>query len=115
MTAVTLAAAEASPEKKSGSIQMLLVVILGALPLAGVLASVIFRFGSIRKAGQRDIRNGRRAIWGAIDDDHAPPWPSPNPGAPRRRVDLDREQHAADDPSARIERMLAQLSKNAPA
>jgi hypothetical protein len=110
-TAVTLAAADAPPEKQSLSIQMLLVVILGALPLAGVMASMIFRFGRTRKAGRRDVRTNRREIWGSIDADHAPPWASPNAKQARRSVE--REQDTADDPSARIEKMLAQLSKNA--
>jgi hypothetical protein len=115
MSAVPLAAANAPSDKQSISIEMLLVIILGALPLIGVMASVIFRFGSTRRAGPRDTRIDRRAIWGSIDDDHAPPWASPHPRVSRRSADLDRERDTADDPSVRIEQMLAQLSKNAPA
>ena len=96
------------------SIQMLLVIILGALPLVGVMASMIFRFGSTRRAGPRGTRIDRRAIWGSIDDDHAP-WDSSHPKVSRRSADPDRERDAANDPSVRIEQMLAQLSRNASA
>src|SRR3982074_3411285 len=52
---VTLAAADASSEseKQPGSIQMLLIIIAGALTFAGLIGSAIFRFGSMRQAGPR--------------------------------------------------------------
>ena len=43
---VALAAADASLEKRSASMQMLLLVMAGALALAGVTASLIFRFSA---------------------------------------------------------------------
>ena len=55
---VTLAAADSSTDKPAGSVQMLLLVIGGALALAGVLASIIYRFAG-RPARQAD----RRAHW----------------------------------------------------
>ena len=58
--AATSAAAELSSEKQSGSVQMLLLVMMGALVLAGVMGSAIFRLGSMRQAGRRQIRVGNR-------------------------------------------------------
>lgn len=83
---VTLAAAEAPADKATGSLQMLLLVIGGALALAGVLASVIYRF-----AGERRVRiqtADRRVNWDyrPDDDDSRAPWhtePVPAPRAER--------------------------------
>ncbi len=49
---VTLAAADAPADKPTGSLQMLLLVIGGALALAGLLASVIYRFAGGRARAQ---------------------------------------------------------------
>jgi hypothetical protein len=40
---------------------------MGALVLAGVMGSAIFRFSRIRQAGRRQTRNDRRAIWDSVD------------------------------------------------
>ncbi len=45
---MTLAAAEAPADKPTGSLQMLLLVVGGALALAGLLASIIYRFAGGR-------------------------------------------------------------------
>jgi hypothetical protein len=60
-TAVTLAAADSSSEKQSGSAHMLLIVILGALSIAGLIGSAIIRFGGTRPVGGRDMRGDPRA------------------------------------------------------
>jgi hypothetical protein len=116
---VTLAAADSSSETKSGSqtqsgeIQTLLIVIVGALSLAGVMGSAIFRFGGRRQPIRREIRGDRRAIWDSVSTDR--PSPSTDRIAGRRlpKADVPRERRAPDDPSARIAEMLAQLSKTA--
>jgi hypothetical protein len=59
--AVTLAAADASSEKQSGAAHMLLIVILGALSIAGLIGSAVLRFGGTRPAGGRDLRGDPRA------------------------------------------------------
>ncbi|WFU77753.1 hypothetical protein QA645_24715 [Bradyrhizobium sp. CIAT3101] len=76
---VTLAAAEAPADKPTGSVQMLLLVIGGALMLAGLLASVIYRFAG-RRARARAA--DRRVNWDHRQDDadsrapwHAEPAP----------------------------------------
>lgn len=70
---VTLAAADAPAEKPTGSVQMLLLVIGGALALAGLLASVIYRFAGGRTRVQTA---DRRVNWDhRQDDDHSrAPW-----------------------------------------
>jgi hypothetical protein len=70
---VTLAAADAPVDKPTGSVQMLLLVIGGALTLAGLLASVIYRFaGGRARASTAD----RRVNWDhrQDDDDGRAPW-----------------------------------------
>ncbi len=72
---LTLAAADAPADKPTGSVQMLLLVIAGALALAGVLASVIYRFaGGRARARTAD----RRVNWDhrQDDEDSRAPWHS---------------------------------------
>jgi hypothetical protein len=113
VAAVTLAAADLSSEKPSGSIRMLLVVIIGALSFAGLIGSAIFRFGSMRQAGRRQIRGGRRAIWDAADTDRPSPPAYPRADVSMRRVDIPLKPREADDPNDRIAEMLARLSRRA--
>ncbi|MEH2484787.1 hypothetical protein [Bradyrhizobium sp. AZCC 2230] len=70
---VTLAAADAPADKPTGSVQMLLLVIGGALALAGLLASVIYRFAG-RRARARAA--DRRVNWdhGQDENDSRAPW-----------------------------------------
>jgi hypothetical protein len=110
---VTLAAADASSEKQPGSIQMLLIIIAGALTFAGLIGSAIFRFGSMRQAGRRQIRGDRRAIWDLADTDRPSPTAYPRADMSMRRVDIPRELREADDPNDRIVEMLARLSRSA--
>lgn len=110
---VTLAAADASSEKKPGSIQMLLIIIAGALTFAGLIGSAVFRFGRMRQAGRRQIRSDRRPIWDLADTDRPSPTAYPRAEVSMRRVDIPRELREADDPSDRIAEMLARLSRTA--
>ena len=110
---VTLAAADASSEKQPGSIQMLLIIVAGALTFAGLIGSAIFRFGSMRQAGRRQIRGDRRAIWDLADTDRPSPTAYPRADMSMRRVDIPRELREADDPNDRIVEMLARLSRSA--
>ena len=91
---VTLAAADATTDKPTGSLQMLLLVIGGALALAGLLASIVYRFAGGR--GRVQAADHRRVNWDnrePHDDDRAP-WLDATPAAaPRaqqpRPVDFD--------------------------
>ena len=111
----TSATADLLPEKQSGSVQMLLLVMIGALVLAGVMGSAIFRFGSIRQAGRRQTRSDRRAIWDSVDTDRPSPPAFPKADASMRRIDIPSKLRQADDPDDRIAEMLARLSKGAAA
>ena len=91
---VTLAAANSSTEKPSGSIQTLLLVVIGALTLAGLMGSAIYRLGAVRWKGRREIGIDRRAIWDLADRDRR----SPAAGA-------------ADHARRRIAAMIARLSQ----
>jgi hypothetical protein len=113
LASVTLTAADASSQSEPGSIQMLLVVIFGALALAGLMGSAIFRFGSSRRISRSDIRLDRRAIWDSADTDQASPSIYPNPAVPTRRVEIPRELREAKDPNGRIEAMLERLARSA--
>lgn len=88
---VTLAAAGSAADKPTGSLPTLLLVIIGALALAGLIASVIYRFAG----GRAHIQTAdRRVNWDHRqdhDDSHAP-WlnAAPAPRAERPRpVDFD--------------------------
>lgn len=70
VAALRLAAADASStERPSGSVQMLLITILGALALAGLLASAIFRLSGPRWTGRRASRVERRVNWDSVRSD----------------------------------------------
>jgi hypothetical protein len=111
----TSAAADLPPEKQSGSVQMLLLVMMGALVLAGVMGSAIFRFSRFRQPGRRQTRNDRRAIWDSVDTDRPSRPAYPKADAPIRRVDIPRELRQEDDSDDRIAEMLERLSKGAAA
>jgi hypothetical protein len=88
------AAADGS-DKPTGTLQMLLLVVVGALALAGVLASIIYRFAGGRL---REPASDHRVIWDDRErldhDDGRAPWLDAEPAAaPRTRqrepVDFD--------------------------
>jgi hypothetical protein len=112
---VAFAAADSSPEKQPGSIQTLLLGILGALALAGLIGSAVFRFGNLRWIGRRTIQVDRQAIWETanIHIHRRSPPVDLDSGARIRRDDIPRELRAADDPNGRIEEMLARLARSA--
>ena len=66
----SLGAADASSAKQSGSISTLLIVIAGALALAGLVGSAIVRFGGRWPGRNRETENDRSAMWGAVRADH---------------------------------------------
>jgi hypothetical protein len=61
VAAVTLAAADSSSAKQSGAAHMLLIVILGALSIAGLIGSAVLRFGGTRPVDRRDMGGDLRA------------------------------------------------------
>jgi hypothetical protein len=101
---VPLAAADSSPVKQPVPMQTLLLVVIGALALAGLIGSVVFRFGRRRRNSRR---GSRRVNWDAVAIDR--PTPSDYPAARTRmpRADIPRELRAANDPDARIANVRA--------
>jgi hypothetical protein len=117
--AIALAAVDSSlekksgPEKQPGSIQTLLLVILGALALAGLIGSAVFRFGNLRWSGRSTIQLDRQALWETANIDRRSPPVDFDPAARIRRDDIPWELRTADDPNGRIQEMLARLARSA--
>ena len=112
---VALAAADSSLQRQSGSTQMLLMVMAGALALAGITASLVFRFA---RAGvvQPEIRGDRRAIWDSVNTDRSSrssPSLFPDEHVPRWRDRDTQDPRAPDDPERRVTEMLARLARSA--
>jgi hypothetical protein len=72
LAAVPLAAADTPRE--AGSVLMLLAVMTGALALAGVIASVVFKFGGVRRLLEPRRRPQRGSIWDRNDDHSIRPF-----------------------------------------
>jgi hypothetical protein len=114
---VALAAADSWQEKRSTSTQLLLLVMAGALALAGVTASLVFRFGRAH-ATRLDTRSDRRAIWGQVHTERPSPSMFPNHDMPLWRANVPRDHvprdpRAPDDPERRVTEMLARLARSA--
>ncbi|HYI27174.1 MAG TPA: hypothetical protein VD863_04915 [Bradyrhizobium sp.] len=118
--ALPLTAADASStEKPAGSVQMLLIAILGALALAGLLVSAIFRFGGPRRTGRRAGRGEPRVNWDSVRTDR--PSLSHEARAARSMRDLSplpggslpRRPRAADDADKRIAQLLSRPRSSA--
>jgi hypothetical protein len=101
---VPLAAADSSSVKQPVSMQTLLLVVIGALALAGLIGSAVFRFGSRRRNRRR---GSRRVNWdaAAIDRPSRPDYPRQR--APMPRVDVPRKLRTANDPDAGIANVRA--------
>jgi hypothetical protein len=119
-TPVALAAADSSLEKPSTSMQMLLLTLAGALALAGITASLVFRFARAN-AALPEIRGDRRAIWDQVQErsssERSSPSIFPNEDMPvwrgKAARDLPRDPRAPDDPERRVTEMLARLARSA--
>lgn len=85
-SAVALASAEAPAEKQVGSLQMLLLVIGGALAAAGIIGSVIYR---LARAGVRAESAKRRVNWDEFEP--AEQECSPAPWAHASTANISRE------------------------
>jgi hypothetical protein len=98
---VALAAADSTADKPTGSLQMLLLVIGGALALAGLLASIIYRFAGARVRVQA---SDRRVNWDDREphdlDDNRAPWLNATPADAQqpRPVDFDTERPHVERP-----------------
>jgi hypothetical protein len=98
--AALLATADAPSEKQSGSIQMLLIVIAGALALAGLAGSAIVRFGGRRRTDDDEIEDDRSVMWDAVRADRQSRPVFQNPVAPKLATRYPGELRAAGAPRA---------------
>lgn len=97
---VAFAAAEIPAEKPTGSLQTLMLVIVGALALAGLLASVVYRFAGGRFRVQA---KDRRVNWGEREphdhEDSRAPWLAASPALRAHPVDFDAARQASHAPA----------------
>jgi hypothetical protein len=111
---VPLAAAELPSGSGLRSIQTLPLAIVGAIALAGLMAGVIFRFGSAARNDRQDVRGSRRVPWDSIELERATPSPPSAASAPTPWPDAARETREAIIPNE-IVQLLSKLSKQASA
>ena len=111
---VALAAADAMQDRQSASMQMLLLTLAGALALAGITASLIFR---LARPVQPEIRGDRRAIWDSVHAERRSPSIFPAEDTPVWGRDPlrtpPRDPRAPDDPERRVTEMLSRLARSA--
>jgi hypothetical protein len=114
-----LAAADVPSEKPTGSIPTLLLVMLGALALAGLTGSVIYRFAGRRYPLPTNVRSGqrRRVNWETAADGGRAPWIETTPDVePYSEFTHTEEGREADDALDidKITEMLERLAKEGP-
>jgi hypothetical protein len=109
-----LAAADMPAASGVGPVQTLLLAIVGAMALAGLMAGIIFRFGSAGQSGRQHMRDARRAPWDSIDVKLATPSPPLAASVPSPRTDAAHERLEAIIPNE-IVQLLSKLSKEAAA
>jgi hypothetical protein len=109
-----LAAANARSASPSTSVPTLLLVIVGALALAALLAGVIFRFGNARRSDRQDFDRASRAPWDSIDAGATIRSPPLATETPTPQTGPARDRHEAVIPDE-IVQLLSKLSKEAAA
>jgi hypothetical protein len=114
---VPLAAADAASEKQSGSTQMLIIAVVGALSVAGLAASAVGYGGRRKRLDDIELevgnRGDRRAIWETTLADRPLPSPFAASAAIRPNIGIPRELREAKDPDNKIAEMLARLARSA--
>ncbi|HEY4984996.1 MAG TPA: hypothetical protein VII39_00110 [Bradyrhizobium sp.] len=98
-------------EKASASLQVLFLVILGALAFAGIMASLIHRMARIW--GRRHARFRRSSIWVDLKGERRDSWSAGTAAAPGRSQDRRPAGAQRDGHSGQIKRFLAQITKPA--
>lgn len=120
--------ADSNLDRQASSTQMLLVVMIAALALAGLIAGIVFRFGR-KSPPPYDIRNEWRAPWDPLPAEqrasppifanHEVPMRRPQAPPPRRPVrtqpapEVAHEEPASTITEQQIAAMLAQLARSA--
>jgi hypothetical protein len=98
-------------EKASTSLQLLFLVILGALAFAGIMASLIHRLARIW--GRRHARFRRSSIWVGVQGGRRGSSAGVAAAAPGRSQDRRSTWPQRDGHSGQIKRLLAQIAKQA--
>ena len=96
-------------EKSSASLQVLFLVILGALAFAGVIASLTHRMA--RTSRRRYARSRRHSIWLGADGGRRGPWAAVTAASAGRNQDRRPAGTQRDDPPGQIRRFLTQIAK----
>lgn len=102
-------------DRNMGTLQKLLLVAFGALALAGLSGSAVYRLAAVRRrAGSQRERWPARKVELIADDALTPPWAEPEIGktaSPHDPSHARREFDGADERVERIEDFLARLTK----
>jgi hypothetical protein len=115
VAAAPVTAADSPRQTQSGSLPMLLAVITGALALAGIIASVVFKFGGIRRFLQPSVRKERRAIWDNTEDESLLRFAhTEEDAALSPRAGFDSGLDETDEWSDRLPEFLAKVPRRAP-
>lgn len=117
-------AIDATPARDSASLKMLLLVVFGALTLASLTASIVYRLGRRRRRARTMARRRSGSLWESVDNARADeasqtptqaPWVEPVFGKAAPRVNMQRasDQAGADaeDGTERIEEFIARLTR----
>ena len=107
---VALAAADSTVDKPTGSLQTLLLVICGALALAGILASVTYRFAGGRVRVQPANRHSHWDDWEPEKQDASrAPWHAATTvdAHPPRPVDFDAARPQATKQTKQVTKLAA--------
>jgi hypothetical protein len=108
LAAGQFAAADLSSQIPAYSLQVQLAALMGALALAGIMGTVVFKFGSSQRSQPGEIRKRRGPIWESTDDDRI--VISHHPGTDGFARGLD----GAAERSDRIAEFFGQISGRAP-
>jgi len=108
------AAADPRSETPAHSMPMQLAALMGALALAGIAGSLVFRFGGARPAARGKTPKHRGMIWDPTDDDRILLSAHPEADVLPRPTAFARELERAGR-NDRIEKFFSQLSKRTPA
>jgi hypothetical protein len=108
LAAGQFAAADLSSQIPAYSLQVQLAALMGLLALAGIMGTVIFKFGSSQRFQPGEIRKRRGPIWESTDDDRI--VLSPHPGTDG----FARGPHQAADRNARISEFFEQITGRVP-
>jgi hypothetical protein len=114
LTAGPFAAADPSSEPPTYSVRMELAMLLGALALAGIVGSAIFKLVSWRRPRRAKARLRRGANWEWGSNNRIPLSADPRANVVPRRTVFARDLDRSGDADDRMKEFFSHLSKQAP-